>query len=53
VRIVAPDVIRAVAEQAFETRREVHAAARGIPDDELASRVATGFVVGSWTPPRS
>jgi hypothetical protein len=42
--MVAPDVIRAVVEQAFETRREVHAAARGLPDDELASRVATGFV---------
>lgn len=42
--MVAPDVIGAVAQQAFETLREVHAAARGIPDDELASRVATGFV---------
>jgi hypothetical protein len=41
--MVAPDVIRAVGEQAFETFREVRAAARGIPD-ELASRVATGFV---------
>jgi hypothetical protein len=42
--MAAPDVIRAVAEKAFETLREVRAAARGIPDDELASRVATGFV---------
>jgi hypothetical protein len=42
--MVALDVIRAVGEQAFETLREVRAAARDIADDELASRVATGFV---------
>jgi hypothetical protein len=41
--MVARDGIRAVGEQSFETLREVRAAARSIPGDELASRVAIGF----------
>jgi hypothetical protein len=44
VRMVAPSVIRAAAARTFEAFREVRAAARGLSDDELASRIAAAFV---------